>query len=143
MRRTDLLAETAVTQKRKERFGRAQRLHGLNVEGYKPLFAKNWGPIAKNGFRGQNTNFWAKKKSTLLTTNHVPAMAGQSCLKKKVPFFQMNISLLTFRAWLLWQKTDFQPVFRFSGHYFLTQKRPFLSNSSRDPLHCLCNLFFL
>ena len=68
MRRTGLLSETAVTRKRKERLGRAQRLHGPNVEGYKRLFAENRGPIAKNGFRGQNMNFWAQKKKD--TSDH-------------------------------------------------------------------------
>ena len=36
------------------------------AEGYKRAIDKIRGPIAKNGFLGQNPNFWAQKKRSLL-----------------------------------------------------------------------------
>ena len=71
----------------------------------------------------KKTDFWAeiqifgaKKKHTLLNSNHVLATTGQSCAKEKVPFSQINISLLA----------DF-------GCYFGRKKNGFFA---RFPLFC-------
>ena len=50
--------------------------------------------MKKTDFRAEIRIFGAKKKSSLLDPNHVPAMTGQSCAKEKVPFSQINNSLL-------------------------------------------------
>ena len=49
------------------------------AEGYKRAIDIIWGPLAKNGILGWNP---------ILDQNHVPAKTGQSCAKKKLPFFQ-------------------------------------------------------
>ena len=49
---------------------------------------KKWIFGPKSEFLGQ------KKKCSLLSSNHVLATTGQSCAKEKVPFSQINISLL-------------------------------------------------
>ena len=63
------------------------------AEGYKRSIDEIQGPIAKDGFLGRNPNFWAKKRA-LLAGRHVLATTGQSFAKKKVPFSQINISIL-------------------------------------------------
>ena len=50
--------------------------------------------MKKTDFRAEFRIFGAKKKCTLLNRNHVLATTGQSCAKEKVPFSQINISLL-------------------------------------------------
>ena len=50
--------------------------------------------MKKTDFRAKIRIFGAKKKHTLLNRNHVLATTGQSCAKEKVPFSQINISLL-------------------------------------------------
>ena len=73
---------------------RAQRLNGANGEGYKRPVDKKRGPISKNEFS-------ARKKHSLFNSNHVPAMTGRSCQKEKVPFSQINISLLGYLGGLV------------------------------------------
>ena len=65
-------------------------------------------------------DFWAKirifgpkKKGSLLNRNHVLATTGQSCAKKKVPFSQINISLLAVFGCFFGKKMDFRPKNRF------------------------------
>ena len=93
--------KTGVTRQRSERFGRAQRLNGANAEGYKRPVDKNRGPISKNGFLGRNPEFLSPKKRALFSPNHVPATTGWSCQKEKVPFSQINISLIGYLGGLL------------------------------------------
>ena len=72
-------------------------------------------------FRAEIRIFGAKKKNSLLDPNHVLATTGQSCTKEKVPFSQINISLLA----------DFGCYFGKNGfsarfpHFGKAQKRPF------------------
>ena len=134
-RRTGPHTKTAVTRKRSDQIGRAQCLNGANAEAHKRLLDKNRGPISKNGFSGQNPDFWAKKKHTLFNSNHVPATTGQSCQKEKVPFFQ---SLSKFWVVVI-TKNGFSARFSLFGQ---TQKRPFLRNSGRDRLRWLPISFF-
>ena len=54
---------------------------------------KIWGRMAKIGSFGRKPRFGAKKNS-LLDSNYVLAMTGKSCAKKKIPFSQINISLV-------------------------------------------------
>ena len=58
-------------------------------EGYKQAIDKIWGPVAKNGFSGEN-----------------PTTTGQSCAKKKVAFSQINIG---FRVLFFGKKWIFGP----------------------------------
>ena len=70
----------------------------------------------ENGLSGRNPNFWGQKKHTLLNGNHVPATTGQSCTKEKVPFSQINISLLgDFGCFFGEKKNGFLPVVCFSA----------------------------
>ena len=62
-------------------------------EDFKRAIDKIWGPKAKNGILGRKLSFWAQKNS-LLRSNHVLAIIGQSCANKKVSFSQMNFRLL-------------------------------------------------
>ena len=48
----------------------------------------------KSDFLAKKRDFWPKKKRSLLQPNHVLAKPGKSCSKKKVGFFQINISVL-------------------------------------------------
>ena len=48
----------------------------------------------KSDFSAIPRNFGPKKKHTLLNPNHVLATTGKSCLKKKVAFSRINISIL-------------------------------------------------
>ena len=58
--------------------------------------------------------FGAKKKCTLLSSNHVLATTRQSCAKEKVPFSQINISLLAdFGVFL--EKNGFSACFPLFG----------------------------
>ena len=50
--------------------------------------------MKKTDFQAEIRIFGAKKKHPLLSSNHVLATTGQSCAKEKVPFSQINISLL-------------------------------------------------
>ena len=89
LRRRVTLTETAVTRKRKvEKYIRRCQIDRLR-EGYKRAIDEIRGPIAKNGFSGQNQKILVKKKVTLLDSNHVPATTGQCCPKEKVPFYQI------------------------------------------------------
>ena len=63
-------------------------LNGLS-EGYKRAVDQNWDRMAKIGFFGKKTRFWAQKKTSLLYPNHVLATTGKSCSKKKVAFSQI------------------------------------------------------
>ena len=86
LRRRVTLTETAVTRKRKvEKWIRRCQNFRLR-EGYKRAIDEIRGPIAKNGFSGKNPKILAKKKRSLLNSNHVPATTGQCCPKKKYPF---------------------------------------------------------
>ena len=78
----------AITRKRKvEKSIRRCQIDHV-AEGYKRANDKIRGPIAKNGFLGQNPKILAQKKP-LLNPNHVPATTGQCCPKEKVPFYQI------------------------------------------------------
>ena len=55
---------------------------------------KNRFSYEKMDFRAEIRIFGAKKKNSLLDSNHVLATTGQSCAKEKVPFSQIDISLL-------------------------------------------------
>ena len=82
-------SEMAVTRKRKvEKWIQRCQIDRLR-EGYKRAFDEIRGPIAKNGFSGQNPKILGKKKRALLNSNHVPATTGQCCPKEKVPFYQI------------------------------------------------------
>ena len=74
-------------------------------EGYKRAVDKIRGPMAKNGFRA--------KKRTLLNPNHVLPTTGQSCAKEKVPFSQINISLLADFGCYFGKKRIFGPFSAF------------------------------
>ena len=82
-------------------------MNGLS-EGYKRAVDQNWGLMAKIGFFGQKPRFWAKKP--LPNGQHVLATTGKSCSKKKVAFFQINISLLRNFGCFFWDKTYFWPI---------------------------------
>ena len=45
--------------------------------------------MAKIGFLDQKPKFWDQKKESLFDSNHVLAMTGKSCSKKKVAFAQI------------------------------------------------------
>ena len=86
--------KTADSRKRKvEKSIRECKIDRL-FEGYKRAIDKIRGPIAKRGFFGPNPSFWSQNKRSLFHRNHVPATTRQSCAKKKIPFSQINISLL-------------------------------------------------
>ena len=86
------------------------------AEGYKRAIDEIWGPIAKNEFSGRNPKFWAQKEHTPLRRNHVLAMTGQSCAKKKVPFSQINVCLLVvFECFFFWIKNGFSARFPLFG----------------------------
>ncbi len=79
----------SVTQKRKvEKLIQRCQIDRL-AKGYKRAIDEIRGPIAKNGFSGQNPKILVKKNVTLLDSNHVPATTGQCCPKEKVPFYQI------------------------------------------------------
>merc|ERR1712233_256499 len=64
LRRRVTLTETAVTRKRKvEKWIQRCQIDRLR-EGYKRAIDKIRGPIAKNGFSGQNPKILAKKKGS-------------------------------------------------------------------------------
>ena len=88
------------------------------AEGYKRTIDEIWGPIEKkNDFFGKNPNFGAKKEHTHLSPNHVLAMTKQSSTKKKVPFPQINVSLLAdFECFFCVEKNGF------SAHFPLSSK---------------------
>merc|ERR1712051_1026085 len=69
--------------------------------------------LPKNGVSGQNADFWGQKKKPLFNRSHVPATTGQSCQKKKVPFSQMNISLLANFGIFFGKKLIFGPFSAF------------------------------
>ena len=54
-----------------------------------------------------------KKKGALFNSDHVLATTGQSCQKKKVPFSQMNISLLANFGLFFGKKRIFGPFSAF------------------------------
>ena len=64
-------------------------------------------------FSGRNSNFWGQKKNSLLNRNHVLARTGQSCAKEKVPFSQINISLLVDFGCYFGKKRIFGPFSAF------------------------------
>ena len=45
--------------------------------------------VTRKRKNGKIRKFWAKKKDSLLYSNHVPATTGQCCPKEKVPFYQI------------------------------------------------------
>jgi hypothetical protein len=55
----------------------------------------------------------AKKKRALITPSHVLATTGQSCANEKVPFPQMNSSLVSFLGWFFGEKRIFGPFSTF------------------------------
>jgi hypothetical protein len=74
---------------------------------------KNGVPYEKTDFRAEIRIFGAKKKSSLFNRSHVLATTGQSCQKKKVPFSQMNISLLANFGIFFGKKQIFGPFSAF------------------------------
>ena len=63
-------------------------MNGLS-EGKKRAVDQNWGRMATIGFFGQKPGFWAQKKDSLLSPNHVLAKTGKSYAKKKVALAQI------------------------------------------------------
>ena len=84
-------------------------------EGFKQAIDKILGPTAKNGFLSRIRVFRPKKRS-LLGSNYVLATTGKSCANKKVPFSQINMSLLAdLWCFFFWKKkADFWPKKHFS-----------------------------
>ena len=74
---------------------------------------KNRFPYEKMDFRAEIRIFGAKKKRSLLDSNHVLATTGQSCAKEKVPFSQINISLLAVFGCYFGKKRIFGPFSAF------------------------------
>ena len=74
---------------------------------------KNRFPYEKTDFRAKIRIFGAKKKHPLLSSNHVLATTGQSCAKEKVPFSQINISLLADFGCYFGKKRIFGPFSAF------------------------------
>ena len=69
--------------------------------------------MKKTDFRAEIRIFGAKKKHPLLNSNHVLARTGQSCAKEKVPFSQINISLLADFGCYFGKKRIFGPFSAF------------------------------
>ena len=67
--------------------------------------------IAKNGFFGSKSEFSVPIKHPLFSSNHVLATTEKSCANKKVPFSQINISVLANFGWfrIFGQKNAYQP----------------------------------
>ena len=85
-RKPFFFTKTADSRKRKvEKSIRECKIDRL-FEGYKQ---------AIDGFFSPNPNFWSQNKRSLFHRNHVPATTRQSCAKKRIPFSQINISLLS------------------------------------------------
>ena len=70
-------------------------------------------PLQKTDFRAKIQIFGAENKHSLSTPNHVPATTGQSCENKKVPFSQINVSLLAVFGWLFSKNRIFGRFFNF------------------------------
>ena len=106
--RVFFFTKTTVTRKRKVKKSipkcEMDRLSG----GYKRARDKIWGHMAKNGFSGREPSFLAQKKHPLLNSNHVQATTRKSCAIKKLPFSQINISLLAnCGCFFFWKKQIF------------------------------------
>ena len=74
------------------------------------VFWKKTGSHWKNWIFGQKSGFL---KHTFSTPYHVPSICVKSCENKKVPFFQINISLLPFFKSFLaknWPILQFWPL---------------------------------
>ena len=69
--------------------------------------------MKKTDFRAEIRILGAKKKCSLLSSNHVLATTGQSCAKEKVPFSQINISLLADFGCYFGKKRIFGPFSAF------------------------------
>ena len=69
--------------------------------------------MKKTDFRAEIRIFWVKKKHPLLSSNHVLATTGQNCAKEKVPFSQINISLLADFGCFFGKKRIFGPFSAF------------------------------
>ena len=78
------------------------------AEGYKHGIDEIQCPIAKTGLLGRNKNF-RPKKHQLLCRNPVLATTRLNCAKKKVPFSQINISILANFGCFFGKKADFLP----------------------------------
>ena len=88
-------------------------MNGLS-EGYKQAVDQNWGGMAKIGFLSQKPRFWAEKKRSLLSPNHVLATTGKSCSKKKVAFSRNKYQYQ--KLWVFfWVTMHFQPKKHFSA----------------------------
>ena len=76
---------------------------------------KNRFQYEKTDFRAEIRIFGAKKNIHffVLNDNHVLAATGQSCAKEKVPFSQMNISLLADFGCYFGKKRIFSPFSTF------------------------------
>ena len=83
--------------------------------GLRAPFCQKTRSHTKKRIFGPKSGFLGPKKTPLLRPNHVLATTGQSCQKKKVPFSQMNISLLANFGFFFWKNTYFRPVFHFSA----------------------------
>ena len=127
----DVIYEQPLTRKRE--VDKSIQRCGIDrlAEGYKRVIDEIKGPTAKRGFSGRSPIFWAQKKRSLLDRNHVLAMTGQSCAKKKVPVSQINISLLA-NFGRFFGKADFRPENRF----WQDVKTAILPKSGRDRIGC-------
>ena len=74
-----LITTNALTNKGRYRAARAAKngSEGAKSTAFARATNEIRGPIAKNGFSGQNPKILAQKKNPLLTANHVPATTGQ------------------------------------------------------------------
>ena len=79
------------------------------AKGYKRVIDEIRGPMSKNGFGAVIRIFG------LLNSNHVLATTRQSCAKEKVPFSQINISLLADFWCFFLEKNGFSARFPLFG----------------------------
>ena len=84
-----------VVQRKKVRSPKLSRgeMNGLS-KGYKPPLTKIGVVRQKLDFLAKNRDFGPQKKDSLLKKHPVLATPGKECLKEKVGFSQINISLL-------------------------------------------------
>ena len=85
----NFFTKTAVTPEWKVKISIPRWEINCHAEGYKWVIDQNWGCMAKMGFFGQKSRFWAQKKGPLLYSNHVLATLRKSCSKIKSAFAQI------------------------------------------------------
>ena len=88
------VTKMTVTQKPKVEKSIPRCEMGRLSKGYKGAFDKIWVPVEKKRSLGPKSEFLGPKRSPFLDSNHILATTGKSCANKKVPFSEINISLL-------------------------------------------------